>query len=276
MPGAHQLRRHPIAISCTFERSLVVSWAFPAEVLAPLVPRGLTLDSYNDAGAGEWGFVVLAAVQARDLRPRGAPRWLGQSFSLVGYRLFVRHRDSVGRTRRGLHILSSDTDRRAMRWGGNLLTHYGYRRSKISIAETADRFEVGVTTRGAVADLQLAARLDPSPAPLPSSSPFRDPAAARRFAGPMPWTFDHESQSDSIVMVRGRRSHWRPHATAVDVERCTFFEQQAFAGIEPRLANAFSMEGMDYSWDRGVRDPVTTEDHNAASQQRAGGCGVAA
>jgi len=257
MSPLHRLRRHPIPIACRFDRSLVLTWALPAEVLAPLVPRGLALDTYEPAASrgepsGRLGFVAVAVVQTRALRPRGAPEWMGRSFALVGYRIFVRHSDATGRIRRGLHILSSDTDSVAMRWGGSLLTHYGYRKSTISIGQTVERMEVHVSTAGGAADLDVLARLDPAPAALPAASPFPSAAAARRYAGPLPWTFDHEAQTDSIVMVRGRRSHWRPHPIAVEVERATFFTRGPFAGTVPRLANAFTMDAVEYSWDRGV------------------------
>jgi len=60
--------------------------------------------------------------------------WAGRDYALTGYRIFVRHRDRTGRTRRGLHILRSDTDRRSMKLGGNLLTHYRYRLAGIDLA----------------------------------------------------------------------------------------------------------------------------------------------
>jgi hypothetical protein len=100
------------------------------------------------------------------------------------------------------------------------------------------------------------AHLDEAPAPLPPSSPFRSAKDARRFAGPLPWTFDHEPETDSIVMIHARRSTWRPHLTAVDVERCTFLDRPPFADADVRLANAFHVADVDYGWDRGVRLPL--------------------
>jgi hypothetical protein len=36
-----------------------------SHLLEPLVPPGLTLDTYDE----HWGFVVIAVVQTRNLRP---------------------------------------------------------------------------------------------------------------------------------------------------------------------------------------------------------------
>lgn len=247
----HRLRRHPIPITCRFGHSLVIAWAVPAHILEPLVPPGLTLDTYDD----EWGFVVIAAVQTRDLRPTGAPAFVGRDHLLTGYRIFVRHHDATGRMRRGLHILRSDTDRPSMRIGGNLLTRYHYRRADIALTTDGDRLEVRIDSADHDADLHVVAHLRADPAPLPATSPFRSSLDARRFAGPLPWTFDHEPETNSIVMVRGHRSTWRPHPVAVDVKTVTYLDRAPFAG-HARLANAFHVADVGYRWDRGIRVPI--------------------
>lgn len=246
-----RLRRHPIPIETHFGHSLVLAYAFPAEVLAPLVPPGLTLDTY-----GAHGFVAIALVQAQRLRPQGLPRCLGRSYALTGYRVFVRHHDRAGRMRRGLHILRSDTDRRSMELGGNALTHYRYRHSHIRFAEHGDLLEIEVVTADAEADLRVVADLASQPASPPPGSPFAATTDARRFAGPLPWTFDHEPETSSIVMIRGRRSAWNPRPVDVEVTHCTFLDQPRFGGVAPILANAFHVSDIDYAWEGGVVAPL--------------------
>jgi hypothetical protein len=143
-----------------------------------------------------------------------------------------------------------------MRFGGNLLTHYNYRLADVEMAVTFDRLEVKIITPGAEANLHVIASLGNEPAPLPPDSPFRSTQDARRFAGPLPWTFDHEPQTNSIVMIHARRSQWRPQPTAVDVKTCTFLERSPFGRVEPRLANAFYVANVDYGWERGIRMPI--------------------
>jgi uncharacterized protein YqjF (DUF2071 family) len=252
MRARHLLQRHPIPMTCYFDHCLVVTWALPARALEPLVPPGLDLDTYD----GHWGFVVIALVQTRNLRPAFLPAWTGRDYALTGYRIFVTHRDQAGRTRRGLYILRSDTGKRSMKFGGNLFTHYRYRLAGIGIVPSADRLDVRVSTPGAEADLHVVARLAAEPAPLPVTSPFRSDRDARRFAGPLPWTFDYEPPTRSIVMIRGRRSQWQPRQVAVEVRTCGFLEQAPFAAAGPRLASAFHVAGLDYRWARGVRLPA--------------------
>ena len=242
------LQRHPIAMSCHFRHSLVLAWALPAGVLEPLVPHGLTLDTYDDT----WGFLAVALVHTERLRPASFPARLGRSYLLTGYRTFVRHTDAAGRERRGLHILRSDTDRRSMKVGGNLLTHYNYRLARIDFTEDDHVLRVVIATHHREADLDVIAHLD-QPAGLPANSPFRSPLDARRFAGPLPWTFDHEAATDSIVMIHARRTNWRPTPVLVEVGTATFLDDPRFDGIVPVLANAFHVADVDYGWERGVR-----------------------
>jgi hypothetical protein len=81
---------------------------------------------------------------------------LGRDFFLTGYRIFARFRTAEGRLLRGLRILRSDADRRTMVWGGNLLTHYGYRLATAALSETSGALEISVTTPGAEADVHVA------------------------------------------------------------------------------------------------------------------------
>lgn len=109
----HLLKRHPLPIQAFFRHSLVLTYAFPREILEPLLPPGLRLDTYKD-----FGFLAMALVQTEDLRPVFAPRVLGRNFFLSGYRIFSRFTTSNNRNLRGLRILRSDTDSALMARAG--------------------------------------------------------------------------------------------------------------------------------------------------------------
>ena len=239
-----RLKRHPIPIAAHFRHSLVLTYAFPRAVLEPLIPPGLLLDAH-----GDWGLAAVALVQTEALRPAFLPRALGRDFFLSGYRVFVRLRGAS--SLRGLYILRSDTDKGAMVAFGNLLTHYRYRRADVGLREEGGRLEIEVETPRAEADLHVVADLERRPAPLPAGSPFATLRDARRYAGPLPYTFDHEPETGSIVVIRGVRSEWRPETVAVEVRRATFFQRPPFSESEPLLANAFHVAGVDYRWERG-------------------------
>jgi uncharacterized protein YqjF (DUF2071 family) len=240
----YRLKRHPLPIAAHFRHSLVLTYAYPRGLLEPLLPPGLALDTY-----GEHGFVAVATVQTERLRPAFLPRALGLDFFLTGYRIFVRvaHTPSL----RGLYILRSDADRRAMVVLGNLLTHYRYRLADVSCVDRNGRLEIRVRTPRHEADLDVIANLDSRPAALPDRSPFNALADARRFAGPLPYTFDYEHPSRAIVAVRAVREEWDPQPIAVEVREATFLASSPFRATDPVLANAFYVADVDYRWERG-------------------------
>jgi hypothetical protein len=223
-----------------------LTYAVEPEIVRPLLPPGLALDTFDGQA-----FLAIAMVQTQDLRPAGAPKLLGQDFVLAGYRVFTKFRMPAGRTLRGLRILRSDANRRRMVVGGNLLTHYNYHRCRANVAAANDAIRFAVHTGDGTGDLDVIVRR--SEGGLPAGSPFASVREARRFAGPLPFTFDYEASTHSIVAVEGRRTNWRPAPVPAQVNRIAFFDQPAFAGVTPRLAAAFYVRDIDYHWLRGVR-----------------------
>ena len=241
-----KLKRHPFPVVAHFRQSLVLTYALPRGILAPLLPPGLILDTF-----GDFGFLAIALVQTERLRPSFFPATLGQDFFLSGYRIFTRFQTRSGRTLRGLKILRSDTDRRRMVWSGNALTHYRYRLAEVEVEVRDHSLEIDVKTPHAEADLHVTADLNEG-AELPGGSPFADWRQARLFAGPLPFTFDYEAETNSIVMIEGVRQNWHPRPVAVRVLRSTFFDAEPFAPARAILASAFYIEDIPYRWRRGV------------------------
>ncbi len=240
-----RLRRHPFPVEAWFERVVAVSYAFPIESLRALVPAPLVIDAFEGHG-----FVTVALVWTRGLRPAVLPRWLGQDFFLAGYRVFVRMRDEDGRRLRGLKILRSETDKARMVVSGNLLTHYQYR--KITLEETVTDREHRVVTQRRDGAVTLDLRFDPGDAPAtpPSGSPFPDWTTARRFAGPMPFTFDSEGDG-RFVVIEGKREQWTPRPVRVIDATVGLFTEELFRDCRPILANAFMVERVPFRWERG-------------------------
>jgi hypothetical protein len=249
----HALRRHPLAMRTRFGHSLVLTYALPPAVLTPLLPPGLTLDTYRAPDGTDHGFVAIGVVSALDLRPAGLPAACGRDHVMSGYRIFTRFPTPGGRTMRGLTTLRSDTDRRLMVLGGNLLTRYHYRLARIRLQTSGALLAVGIESHDGLADLAVTADLASRPAPLPAGSPFATAAHARRFAGPLPYTFGYEAGTGSMIVVKAYRTRWRPEPVAVDVSRLTFFNHGPLAGTRPVLANAFHVADLDYGWQRGSR-----------------------
>ena len=245
------IKRHPLAMTAHFEQVLVLTYALPQELLTPLLPPGLELDCFDN-----FGFVAIAMVQTRNMRPQHLPSCFGQDFFLTGYRIFTRYRTARGRTLRGLRILRSDTDSETMvRWG-NRLTHYNYKKVDVDYRRTESEVDIKVITRDGAADLRVIADLSHQPASLPVGSPFPDVRTARRFAGPLPFTFDYEPETHSIVRIQGVRKQWDPNPVHVNVLQNSFLQRPPFACASLLLASAFRIADIDYVWKRGVREAL--------------------
>jgi uncharacterized protein DUF2071 len=230
------LFRHAFPIVAHFDWALAVTFAAPEALLLPLVAPGLSLDTFKQRG-----FLALACVKTRRLRPRGFPERIGMDFFLAGYRLFVRFDSSSGHRYRGLQILGSETDRWGMALGGRVLTHYAYRKVRATVARDDDVLHVATSS-----GLDVVVREE---ADLPAGSVFDDVAEARRYAGPMPFTFASVRRGRAIVRVEGSRVHWKPRLVATQSVYAPFLDSLA-PGAVP--AAAFLVEHVDYEWKRGV------------------------
>lgn len=238
---AVRLKRHPFPVEAWFDRVIAISFAFPEDVLRSLVPEPLEIDAYE-----RQGFVTVALVWTRGLRPAGFPAFLGKDFFLAGYRIFTRLRDVRGRRLRGLKILRSETDKASMVVAGNLMTHYNYRRVKL---ETSDS-RVRTWLPDGRETLEIA--FDPATEPTapPEGSPFPDLRTARQFAGPMPYTFDAEADG-RFVVIEGKRTDWTPKPLRISHWKVGLFDEAPFRGATPVLANAFQVSNVPYRWECG-------------------------
>jgi hypothetical protein len=243
----HLLKRHPVAVKAFFRQSLVLTYALRPEALEPLLPEGLVLDTWRGRG-----FLAIALVETERLRPVFLPAAMGRDFFLSGYRIFTRLKSGAG-AKRGLQILRSDTDSPLMTWAGNCLTHYNYRLCHVELEECDGASTWRITTPDAEADLEVTARIGAGESALPVGSPFATLAEARRFAGPLPYTFDYEAETQSIIAIHAMRQQWNPQPVEVEVRRNSFLEREPFASGEPVLANAFYVRGVPYCWERGRR-----------------------
>ncbi|MGH9947575.1 MAG: DUF2071 domain-containing protein [Pyrinomonadaceae bacterium] len=240
------LKNHPFAVEAFFESSLVVAYAFPPEKLRPLVPSFLELDTFED----RWAFAAVAMVNTKGLRPKGSPRFLGADFFLVGYRVFVRFTDIDGKRTRGLYILGSRTDSRRMEFFGNIFTHYKYSTIDVECIEEGGTSTIHSENEGLFLKYEQA----DEEIPLPVGSPFSTWKEARRFAGPLPFTFTYTPGEDRLLIIEGVRTNWTPKPVRVLDHRFAFIENLGNGnGV---LANAFIVEKIPYYWKKGRFVPI--------------------
>ncbi len=252
----HLIKRHPWAVTARFEWVLALVFVVPEETARRLMLPGLEPDLYEGHG-----FVAAAFVQTRQLRPAWLPRFLAQDFFLAGMRVFARGRLVDGRRVRGLRILGSATDSWRMKWADSVLSHYRYEKIRVDVRRSENELALQACDRDGLTTVKWRADLTPAGHP-PPGSPFPDLRVARRYAGPMPFTFSYEPETDSLIVVEGARQSWTPRAVQVEIDALRFFTGPPFAapGCLPPLANAFFIEQVDYHWKPGLLAPAHFSD----------------
>ncbi len=233
--------KHPFAIEAFFEHSLVLTYAVPKAQLETMIPARLELDTFQD----KWAFIAVAMVQTSGLRPAGFPKIFGNNFFLIGYRIFVRYTNKAGKRLRGLYILKSETDSRKMEWFGNLMTNYKY--EIIDVAETIEKSLRTISSKKA--GIHVVTAQNEKDAPLPFCSPFSTWKEARRFAGPLPFTFSYNTTNDSMLIVQGLRQNWTPNPVKILTAELGFL--QTLNLQKAQLASAFEVSQIPYRWKRG-------------------------
>lgn len=238
------LKNHPFGVEAFFESSLVLTFALPKEQLQDLIPECLQLDTFQD----KWAFVAVAMVQTKDLRPKGFPKFMGNDFFLIGYRVFVRYNTTSGKNLRGLYILKSETNKKKMELMGNIFTHYNYTTTDIQQIEEVDNKQI-ISQHS---KFKVTISKNEDDIPLPQQSPFADWKEARRFAGPLPFTFTYNKVTKEVLIIEGVRENWTPNPIKVlDYHFHFLHDLQLENAI---LANAFVIKNIPYYWKKGKID----------------------
>lgn len=235
------IKNHPFGVAAFFKTSLVLTFAVPKDELKTLIPECLELDTFED----KWAFIAVALVDTKYLRPKGFPTFLGNDFILIGYRIFTKYINNKGKRLRGLYILKSETNKKKMELLGNIFTHYKYTTTDIEFLKS----NKSIIVKSIKSCLDIEVNLKEENVNLPFNSPFKDWKEARRFAGPLPFTFTYNKNTKKVLIIEGVRENWIPKAVEVIRNDCGFIKEKELNGI--CLANAFVIEDIPYYWKKG-------------------------
>lgn len=238
------LKNHPFGVEAFFESSLVLTFATPQENLKHLLPECLSLDCLQH----KWAFLAIAMVQTKNLRPKGFPKFLGNDFILIGYRIFVRYTTSAGKNLRGLYILKSETDSKKMELLGNTFTHYNYTTTDIHLSDEGHSKKISSDK----SNFSVSINKQRQNISLPITSPFAHWKEARRYAGPLPFTFTFLQKTNEVLLIEGVRQHWTPMPVEVIKYSFEFLNQLNLSKVV--LANAFEIHNIPYYWKKGKLD----------------------
>lgn len=235
------LKNHPFAVEAFFKSSIVFTFAVSKDELEPLIPDCLTLDTFQD----KWAFIAIAMVQTKNLRIKGTPKFMGNDFFLIGYRVFVRYKNKKGKNLRGLYILKSETDSKKMTFRGNIFTHYNYTTTDININKEINRTEIFSEK----SNFSIKVYNSNDEIQLPSKSPFTSWKEARRFAGPLPFTFTYNEKTKEVLIIEGVRQNWKPKSLKIEDYHFDFLDKLKLKNCV--LANSFIIENIPYQWKKG-------------------------
>jgi uncharacterized protein YqjF (DUF2071 family) len=115
------------------EGLLFLHWPLPVDSLRPLVPAGLTLDTYDGQTWLTLNAFNMAVAQFRNLPPLPGLNTSPE----VDLRTYVRAGDQAG-----IFFLSMDIDNQLGVWISQALYHLPYRQSHIQFQFLGDRFRI--------------------------------------------------------------------------------------------------------------------------------------
>ena len=239
------LKNHPFAVEAYFKSSLVLTFAVPKEQLQKLIPECLELDTFSDT----YAFVAVAMVQTKDLRPKGFPKFMGNDFFLTGFRIFVRYTTIKGKRLRGLYIIKSETNKKKMEIMGNIFTHYNYTTTDITQKRKGKIKEIISIKSGIKIETDTA---ENNEILMPENSPFSNWKEARRYAGPLPFTFTYNEKTKEVLIIEGVRQNWKPKPIKINSYNINFLNTLKLKNQV--LANAFIIESIPYYWKKGRKE----------------------
>ncbi|MCL5127601.1 DUF2071 domain-containing protein [Algibacter sp. L4_22] len=239
------LKNHPFAVQSFFESSLVLTFSVPKEELQDLIPDCLELDVFKN----KYAFIAVAMVQTKGLRPKRFPKFMGNDFFLIGFRIFVTYTNNKGKRLRGLYIIKSETNKKKMEYLGNIFTHYNYTTTDINHYNKHHTKEISSVKSNFKIELDTSENDD---IPLPEGSPFKNWKEARRFAGPLPFTFTYNDKTKEVLIIEGVRQNWKPKPVKINTYHVNFLETLKLNNLV--LANAFIIENIQYYWKKGRKE----------------------
>ena len=132
-----------------------------------------------------------------------------------------------------------------MSFFGNIFTHYNYTTTDIFYQNEGESLNI----RSRKSGLDVTVNANDSNIALPKTSPFDTWKEARRFAGPLPFTFTYNEGKREVLIIEGVRQNWKPQPLHVLKAEVGFIQDTNFKNIN--LANAFIVSNIPYYWKKG-------------------------
>lgn len=131
---------------------------------------------------------------------------------------------------------------------GNIFTHYNYATTDIQQTKADNQTIIKSVKSG----FRIVTEEPDKETGLPDGSPFADWSEAKKFAGPLPFTFTYDEKTKEVLIIEGVRQQWKPTPVKVTAYDISFIKQLPFSN--PVLANAFVIRNIPYYWKKGKKE----------------------
>lgn len=193
------------------------------------------------------GIMATAFAKVKHLRPAFLPSFLGVNFDFAGFRFMVDyHSNSKNKDLSGLKILRSVSNNKLLSAGGKIFSQYNFSYSNLEINQS----QISTTIKGELFDIELQHSSDKRF--IQAGSLFSDYSEARKFAGPLLYTFERKAHKISIV--EGSREHWQPRPAKIIAHRNDFFAELPFSKLDAIPEAAFTINDIPYSWQKAITE----------------------
>ena len=128
---------------------------------------------------------------------------------------------------------------------GNIFTHYNYTTTDIIQIQNNHITEINSIQ----SKFKITFETPTEEVLLPQNSPFKDWKEARRFAGPLPFTFTYNQDKKEVLIIEGVRQNWIPNPIKVIDYNIPLLHDLNLNQIT--LANAFVIKNIPYFWKKG-------------------------
>ena len=235
------MRPLPFNIRVHFDFFLVLIYAVDKEKAEALLPKPFIHETYGDKA-----IMAVAFAKANRFRPSFFPKFLGLAFNFAGFRHMAKYQQKSGKTIRGLKIIRSVSNKKMMVRGGDELTQYKFQYDPFTIKEKDNIIRI----KGKSIDVAVQEIEKKEDANLPAGSVFPSWTEARKFGGPLLYTF--ELNNESVSITEGSRKYWQPFPVEVLHANTDFFDSPPYNDLQPVLSAAYMIKDIPYSWKKAV------------------------
>lgn len=247
-------------------RRLLLNFRVDPAALAALVPA-----PFRPQIVGGWGVAGICLIRLAEVRPAGAPRWLGLSSENAAHRVAVEW-DEGGELRRGVFIPRRHTSSRLNALAGGLVFPGVHRPARFDVDERGGSYRIEVVSEADSTHVSVAAHRADG---VPRDSVFETLDDASRFfrAGSVGLSVTSRPRELDALELRTHAFPIEPLAVE-SASSSWLSDPDRFPSGSVELDSAFVMRDVEHEWHgRGVvacgDDPEVARRPFAPS---AGGC----